>query len=61
MIREGLDPDNVYNNFVKEALADKVMSRIGATLKNDKAFQGQMSALWKKAHKESFTENLNSE
>jgi hypothetical protein len=55
MIREGLDPDNVYNNFVREALADKVMSRIGATLKNDKAFQGQMSALWKKAHKEGFT------
>jgi hypothetical protein len=55
MIREGLDPDNVYNEFVKEALADKVMSRIGATLKADKAFQGQMSALWKKAHKEGFT------
>jgi hypothetical protein len=55
MIREGLDPDNVYNNFVKEALADKVMSRIGQTLKADKAFQGQMSALWKKAHKEGFT------
>jgi hypothetical protein len=55
MIREGLDPDNVYNNFVREALADKVMSRIGATLKADKAFQGQMSALWKKAHKNGFS------
>lgn len=55
LIREGLDPDNVYNEFVREALADKVMSRIGATLKADKAFQGQMSALWKKAHKEGFT------
>jgi hypothetical protein len=55
MIRAGLDPDNVYNNFVKEALAEKVMSRIGSTLKADKAFQGQMTALWKKAHKNGFT------
>jgi hypothetical protein len=54
MIREGLDPDNVYNNFVREALADKVMSRIGQTLKADKAFQGQMTALWKQAHKNNF-------
>ena len=55
MIRTGLDPDNVYNNFVKEALTEKVMSRIGSTLKADKAFQGQMTALWKKAHKNGFT------
>lgn len=55
MIKEGLDPDNVYNNFVKEALADKVMSRIGQTLKMDKAFQGQMAALWKRAGKEGFS------
>ena len=54
MIREGLDPDNVYNNFVREALADKVMARIGQSLKADKAFQGQMCALWKSAHKEGF-------
>ena len=56
MIREGLDPDNVYNNFVKEALAEKVMSVVLVqSLKADKAFQGQMAALWKKAHKEGFT------
>lgn len=55
LIKTGLDPDNAFNDFVKEALVDKIIGRIGQQLKEDKAFQGQMSALWKRAHKEGFT------
>jgi len=54
LIQTGLDPDNTYNDFVKEALTDKIIARVGATLVKDKAFQGQMAALWKRAARNGF-------
>jgi len=60
IITDGLDPGNVYNTFVKEALTDKIIERVGQVLKNDRAFQGQMAALWKKGVREGFTREIKS-
>ena len=54
-VNDGLDPENVYNNFVKEALTEKIITRINVILAENKPFQSQMNALWRAAEKVGWT------
>ena len=54
-VLKGLDPDGVLPEFVKDAITDRVMQRVGALMDKDERHLAQMNALWKRAQQSGFS------
>lgn len=53
-IREGLDPDNKFNDFTRDSLVEKIKTEVRKQLDSDSLHIKRMNSLWKRAEKEGF-------
>ena len=54
-VTKGLDPDGVLPDFVKDAITERVMQRVGEMMDKDERHIAQMNALWKRAQQSGFS------
>lgn len=54
-VLRGLDPDGVLPEFVRDAIVQRVMQRVGEMMEKDDRHLAQMNALWKRAQSTGFS------
>lgn len=59
VVQEGLT-DERMTDFVKDAITDKIIERVGITIAKDQFFQRQLVSLWKKAQRDGYTSEAKS-
>ena len=60
IVKEGFKDDKGMTDFVKDAITDKIIDKVGSTIAKDQFFQRQLASLWKKAQREGFNSEAKS-
>lgn len=59
IVKEGFNDENM-TDFVKDAITDKIIDKVGVIIAKDKFFQSQLASMWKKAVREGYTSEAKS-